>query len=98
MHSIFRRRFVARASATGALVTLTPLRLVVAQPAAAPATTGKPRPAIDRSLIPDKGPRLDSTLVFEFVYFAHFNLDVIRDMLDETPTLLNAAWDWGGGD
>jgi hypothetical protein len=49
-------------------------------------------------MVPDKGPAIDKALVFEFVYFAHSNIDVVRDMLADTPTLVNAAWDWGGGD
>ena len=29
---------------------------------------------------------------------AHGNLERTRQMLDATPALLNATWDWGGGD
>jgi hypothetical protein len=56
------------------------------------------RPPIDTKNVPDKGPRLDSDLVFQFIYFAHSNIDVVRDMLAEQPNLVTAAWDWGGGD
>ena len=61
-------------------------------------SNGRERPAIDRKTVPDKGPRLDQTLVFEFVSFAHSKLDVVKDMLVDTPALVNSAWDWGGGD
>ena len=36
--------------------------------------------------------------VEEFVGQAHGNLDRIKELLELHPTLLNAAWDWGGGD
>jgi hypothetical protein len=41
---------------------------------------------------------LDPALVESFVSQAHGDLDAVRGMLDEQPALLNAAWDWGGGD
>jgi hypothetical protein len=43
-------------------------------------------------------PRLDPQLVQAFVRDAHGNLDSVRDLMRQQPTLLNAAWDWGGGD
>lgn len=45
-----------------------------------------------------KPPRLDPSLVKEFVIAGHGNLDRVREMLQQEPGLLNAAWDWGGGD
>src|SRR5690242_13386386 len=41
---------------------------------------------------------LDSDLVREFVGNAHGDLDAVCDALAGQPTLVNAAWDWGGGD
>ena len=46
----------------------------------------------------DKAPQLDSALVNEFVLKAHGDIDVVKRLLEEEPELLNAAWDWGGGD
>jgi hypothetical protein len=37
-------------------------------------------------------------LVKEFVSAAHVDLEKTKNLLAETPTLLNASWDWGGGD
>jgi hypothetical protein len=37
-------------------------------------------------------------LVNEFVGKAHGDLDRVRQLLGQHPTLVNAAWDWGGGD
>ena len=41
---------------------------------------------------------LSLELVKEFVGAAHTNLDKVRQMLAEEPHLVNATWDWGGGD
>lgn len=46
----------------------------------------------------DKGPPLEAALVKEFVGAAHGKLDRTKEMLAERPALLNATWDWGGGD
>lgn len=43
-------------------------------------------------------PQLDSTKVQALVANAHGDLDVVRSLLEEEPRLVNAAWDWGGGD
>ncbi len=51
-----------------------------------------------QSAIPDRGPRLEAALVEEFVRAAHGDLAKTQKMLDATPTLVNATWDWGGGD
>jgi hypothetical protein len=37
-------------------------------------------------------------LVKEFVGNAHGDLERVRSLLEQEPGLLNAAWDWGGGD
>jgi len=41
---------------------------------------------------------LDPAAVQAFVRNAHADLDAVRDALAEEPRLVNAAWDWGGGD
>ena len=41
---------------------------------------------------------LDPTLVQAFVGNAHGDIDAVRDALGGEPQLVNAAWDWGGGD
>lgn len=37
-------------------------------------------------------------LVQEFVGKAHGDLEAVKKLLTQEPGLLNAAWDWGGGD
>lgn len=46
----------------------------------------------------DRPPALAPELVREFVNVGHGQLVAVRQMLQEHPTLLNACWDWGGGD
>ncbi|MGH9658318.1 MAG: ankyrin repeat domain-containing protein [Bryobacteraceae bacterium] len=48
--------------------------------------------------IPDRGPALDLALVKDFVGAAHGNLEKTKALLEQQPGLLNATWDWGGGD
>jgi hypothetical protein len=41
---------------------------------------------------------LSRELVQEFVAKSHGDLDAVRELLEREPALVNAAWDWGGGD
>ena len=41
---------------------------------------------------------ISAETVKAFVGAAHGDLDKTKQMLSETPALLNATWDWGGGD
>ena len=43
-------------------------------------------------------PSLEATLVQDFVGNAHGNLERVKELLVQEPALINAAWDWGGGD
>ncbi len=46
----------------------------------------------------DRGPALKPDMVQDFVRAAHGDLDRVKQLLEEQPALINAAWDWGGGD
>lgn len=46
----------------------------------------------------EKKPALELKLVEEFVGNAHGNLDRVKGLLAQEPALVNATWDWGGGD
>jgi hypothetical protein len=48
--------------------------------------------------VPDKGPPLDKDMVKEFVSVAHGDMEKTKKMLEAQPALVNATWDWGGGD
>ena len=63
--------------------------LLAQTPAAAPAARPKP---------PPKPPTLPPDKVQATVGQAHRSLDEVRKLVEETPLLANACWDWGGGD
>ncbi len=46
----------------------------------------------------DRPPALDPAIVESFVAKAHGDLDGVRALLEKEPGLVNATWDWGGGD
>ncbi len=79
-----RRRFVQTAS--GVLLVGRP-HGAFAQAAAAP-----------QQPVPTRPDPLAPTLVQEFVRKAHADLSATKALLSEQPALLNATWDWGGGD
>ena len=43
-------------------------------------------------------PQLDPATVQSFVANAHGDFEAVRALLADEPRLVNAAWDWGGGD
>ena len=63
--------------------------------AQAPASSAPPGAS---PVAPERPPPLESGLVKEFVGAGHGNLDKVKEMLAAQPGLINATWDWGGGD
>jgi hypothetical protein len=43
-------------------------------------------------------PALEAKLVQEFVGNAHGDLNRVQELFAQEPALINATWDWGGGD
>jgi len=43
-------------------------------------------------------PALEATLVQAFVVKSHADLERVKELLAQEPALINASWDWGGGD
>jgi hypothetical protein len=41
---------------------------------------------------------LETTLVQAFVAQSHSDLERVKELLAQEPALINASWDWGGGD
>lgn len=46
----------------------------------------------------ERPPALAPDLVSEFVRKAHSDIDRVKELLAAEPKLVNACWDWGGGD
>ena len=46
----------------------------------------------------DQPQPISRELVQEFVGVAHGDLERVKTLLEQEPALINAAWDWGGGD
>jgi hypothetical protein len=92
-----RRSFLIGSAAAAGLV-LYPETLLFGQAASpAGAATAAQSPSLAAATKPRPDP-LKPELVKEFVVAAHGDLEKTKAMLAETPSLLNATWDWGGGD
>ena len=81
------RRLVLTRTVGGMFAVLAVPRLARTQ------TTPQPQPNV-----PKRPDPLAPALVQEFVRKAHADLPATKALLAETPGLLNATWDWGGGD
>jgi hypothetical protein len=46
----------------------------------------------------DRPPALDAATVESFVSKAHGDFEGVQALLADDPALVNATWDWGGGD
>lgn len=83
-----RRSFLHVSSAGAAAALLAPHVFAQSTPAAPPAAPkAPPRP-----------PALPAEKVQAVVGQAHRSLDEVRKLVEAMPLLVNACWDWGGGD
>jgi len=55
-------------------------------------------PAAPRPKVPPKPPALPPEKIQAVVGQAHRSLSEVKRLVEETPLLANASWDWGGGD
>jgi hypothetical protein len=46
----------------------------------------------------ERPPPIASDVVAEFVLKAHGDLEFVKQTVAREPAIVNAAWDWGGGD
>lgn len=69
----------------------------VAVLAAPRVSTQTPTPSVS-SKIPDRGPQIAKEQVEAFVRAGHVDLAKVKEMLAAQPSIVNATWDWGGGD
>jgi hypothetical protein len=58
--------------------------------------TKTPPPGVPKA--PAKPPALPPDKVQAAVGQAHRSLEKVRELVEATPLLVNACWDWGGGD
>ncbi|HWA26460.1 MAG TPA: hypothetical protein VG734_12440 [Lacunisphaera sp.] len=87
-HPQTRRTFIRASTglvASGLLVGLASAQETKAPPAGVPKAPPKP-------------PALPPDQVRDTVGFAHRSLEKVRELVEATPLLANAVWDWGGGD
>ena len=82
-----RRTFVTR-TAGGLVLVTTPLGLFAQTPT----------PPASQQPVPKRPDPLAPAIVQDFVRKAHADLSGTKTLLAEQPALLNATWDWGGGD
>jgi hypothetical protein len=82
-----RRRFLTTSTLVAAAVAAGGEGRTMAQTADTP-----------KKAVPDRGPRLDADLVKAFVIAGHGDPAKVEEMLMQEPRLINATWDWGGGD
>lgn len=94
MNTIISRRRLLLSSAS--LVAAVPLAAFVSPRFNQQADTAAP--AAPRPSAPPKPPPLPPDKVQAAVGEAHRSLEKVMQLVDETPLLANACWDWGGGD
>jgi hypothetical protein len=95
-----RKKFLVRSGIAAAGV-LCGRALLHAQPgttASMPPTSASPPSPDNVPDFPEHDPQIDRARVKRFVIAGHFNLRAVEKMLEEDPTLINGAIDWGNGD
>ncbi len=85
-------RLSAQFAAAGSLAAALPSALTAQQPVTSPA------PAAAAPKAPPKPPALPPEKVQATVGQSHRSLAKVTELVNETPLLVNACWDWGGGD
>ncbi|MEY2882021.1 MAG: hypothetical protein RLZZ15_4401 [Verrucomicrobiota bacterium] len=94
-----RRQFLRIAAGSAlAPLALTPLAAQDTSAAAASATPPAAPKAAPKNSPAPRPPKLPDDQVQAVVTHAHRSLEKVGELLEATPTLANATWDWGGGD
>ncbi|MBI3886383.1 MAG: ankyrin repeat domain-containing protein [Opitutae bacterium] len=91
--SMNRRLFLLSSATLAAAAPLSALTSPYLNRQADSATPAAPRPNA-----PPKPPSLPPDKVQAAVGQSHRSLENVMKLVDETPLLANACWDWGGGD
>jgi hypothetical protein len=103
--AISRRSFTTLAAGV-VLGTTTDLAAAVGPPKPGPGKTlgGPVEASFQRDYPPPKfkpawkKAQLNRQFVQDFVIYAHFDLAMVKKLLEKEPALLNATMDWGHGD
>ncbi len=100
LKSVSRRSFAAAAAATAIGMTV---RVVHAQgdsdPPAGPMESPFERDYKEPDFKPGwKKRQINRQLAQDFVIFAHSDLDMVKQLVEREPGLVNASIDWGAGD
>lgn len=82
-----RRSFLHLTGSAAAMALLAPRLPAQPAPAGSPPKSAPARP-----------PALPAEKIQEVVGQSHRSLDAVRQLVEEMPLLVNACWDWGGGD
>lgn len=91
-----RRRFLI---SSASLATAAPLAAFISPRFSPQADSTAPAaPATPRPKAPRPPPALPPEKIQAAVGQAHRSLENVRKLIEETPLLANACWDWGGGD
>jgi hypothetical protein len=88
--ALSRKRFL-RYSLLAAATAFGGTRLLSQSPTASDSPSAAP-------VVPDRAPPIETGLIKQFVIAGHGQLDRVKEMLSAQPALINATWDWGGGD
>ncbi|MBL9206972.1 MAG: ankyrin repeat domain-containing protein [Opitutaceae bacterium] len=93
MHPTPRRQFLGTTALGALALSGSSLLLAQAKPELPSASPGAPK-----TPPPPKPPALPADKVQSVVGESHRNLEAVRTLVEATPLLANACWDWGGGD
>src|SRR5262245_26523970 len=72
--------------------------LLLARPSFSLPEAPGPTPAPSEAAVPDTFPAQPPELVQEVVRVSHFDPARVRELVEKSPALARAAWDWGYGD
>jgi hypothetical protein len=89
MNRITRKHFLSLVGLSGSAALFALQRAVHAQQSSPPGAPPQISP---------KPPPLDKEMVKDFVIKGHGDLAGTKALIEKEPGLLNACWDWGGGD
>ena len=95
---LLKRRNFLTATAMAAFSTWVFDKNGIAQQVVQTKSSAMAADTIPKPQSPPKPAPLEAGMVIEWVRKAHSDLAYVQTTFEQNPTLLNASWDWGGGD